>query len=481
MLRHLRLSTRISLIGIATTLCFASALPWIHSKTRELYYSATRERIQKLVENTWSVVDFYGAQAKAGLITTEQAQAAAKLAVKHIRYGTLEGEYFWINDLHPRMVMNPLNPALDGKDLTESKDPNGIHMFLEMVRVCREKGEGVIEYMWTRTGATHADPKINYVKLYEPWGWIIGTGVYVDDIETKLRSLAWGFLVLAGAACAFSLLLTYGVVRSISRPIQTIASNLMEIGEQVTSAADQVSAASQTLAHDATSQAASLEQTSAANQEISSMAKRNEQNSQGCSEHMSNTSRKVEDANRRLEDMTNSMRDIKASSDKISKIIKVIDEIAFQTNILALNAAVEAARAGEAGMGFSVVAEEVRNLAQRSAKAAQDTAALIEDSIHRTQDGASKLDQVAQSMKEITGSAAAVRELVEEVNLGSQEQARGIEQVTKTLVDLENLTQRAAAGAEESAATSQELKTQAGAMRVSVLELGRLVTGEKRA
>jgi methyl-accepting chemotaxis protein len=196
---------------------------------------------------------------------------------------------------------------------------------------------------------------------------------------------------------------------------------------------------------------------------------------------MSNTSRKVEDANRRLEDMTNSMREIKASSDKISKIIKVIDEIAFQTNILALNAAVEAARAGEAGMGFSVVAEEVRNLAQRSAKAAQDTAALIEDSIHRTQDGASKLDQVAQSMKEITGSAAAVRELVEEVNLGSQEQARGIEQVTKTLVDLENLTQRAAAGAEESAATSQELKTQAGAMRVSVLELGRLVTGEKRA
>src|ERR1035441_5245093 len=142
MLRHLRLSTRISLIGIATTLCFASALPWIHSKTRELYYSATRERIQKLVENTWSVVDFYGAQAKAGLITTEQAQAAAKLAVKHIRYGTLEGEYFWINDLHPRMVMNPLNPALDGKDLTESKDPNGVHMFLEMVRVCREKRRG---------------------------------------------------------------------------------------------------------------------------------------------------------------------------------------------------------------------------------------------------------------------------------------------------------------------------------------------------
>jgi methyl-accepting chemotaxis protein len=270
------------------------------------------------------------------------------------------------------------------------------------------------------------------------------------------------------------------VVLSLSNGLRRAALELSEGSGQIKSASSQVASSSQALAQGASEQAASLEETSASTEEITSMTRKNAENSKSAADVMAEVDREVKEGNQTLDQMVVSMQQINASSDKIAKIIKVIDEIAFQTNILALNAAVEAARAGEAGMGFSVVAEEVRNLAQRSAKAAQDTAALIEDSIHRTQDGASKLDQVAQSMREITGSAAAVRELVEEVNLGSQEQARGIEQVTKTLVDLEGLTQRAAAGAEESAATSQELKTQAGAMRVSVLELGKLVTGEKK-
>ncbi len=172
------------------------------------------------------------------------------------------------------------------------------------------------------------------------------------------------------------------------------------------------------------------------------------------------------------------MNQIKVSSDKISKIIKVIDEIAFQTNILALNAAVEAARAGEAGMGFAVVADEVRNLAQRCAQAARDTAALIEDSIERTKGGVAKLDEVAKSIGEITGSATEVSRLVDEVRAGSQEQALGIEQITKALTDMEHLTQRAASSAEESAAASQELAAQSTAMKDSVRQLESLISGE---
>jgi methyl-accepting chemotaxis protein/methyl-accepting chemotaxis protein-1 (serine sensor receptor) len=167
------------------------------------------------------------------------------------------------------------------------------------------------------------------------------------------------------------------------------------------------------------------------------------------------------------------MASIQASSQQVAKIIKTIDEIAFQTNILALNAAVEAARAGEAGMGFAVVADEVRNLAQRSAQAAKDTAGLIEESIGKAQDGNHKVEQVAASISGITGSIASVKGLVDEVSVASRQQAQGIDQVSQAIAQMEKVTQTTAATAEESAAASEELSAQAAeAMAV----IGRLKT-----
>jgi methyl-accepting chemotaxis protein/methyl-accepting chemotaxis protein-1 (serine sensor receptor) len=171
------------------------------------------------------------------------------------------------------------------------------------------------------------------------------------------------------------------------------------------------------------------------------------------------------------------MSEIHTQSGKISKIIKVIDEIAFQTNILALNAAVEAARAGEAGMGFAVVADEVRNLAQRSAQAAKDTAALIEESIAKSNDGKVKVDQMAAAIHTITEEFDRVKVLVDEVNQGSQEQTRGIEQVARAVVQMQQVTQTTAAGAEESAAAAQELNAQSEALKAVVARLSAMVGG----
>ena len=173
--------------------------------------------------------------------------------------------------------------------------------------------------------------------------------------------------------------------------------------------------------------------------------------------------------------MVTSMEEIGASSDKISKIIKVIDEIAFQTNILALNAAVEAARAGEAGMGFAVVADEVRSLAQRSAQAAKDTASLIEDSILKSGEGSRKLGQVAGSIQAITDGAGKVKTLVDEVEASSKEQAQGIEQISKAIAQMDTVTQRTAANAEESASASEELNAQSQALMAVVDQLQTLV------
>jgi methyl-accepting chemotaxis protein/methyl-accepting chemotaxis protein-1 (serine sensor receptor) len=286
--------------------------------------------------------------------------------------------------------------------------------------------------------------------------------------------MTWTLLLVALAAAFVAFL----IVQRTVRQLRDAAANLSEGAEQITSAASQVASSSQSLAQGASQQAASLEETSASSEEITSMTRKNAENSQSAAAMMSEVDQRVTEGNHTLEQMVVSMRDITTSADKISKIIKVIDEIAFQTNILALNAAVEAARAGEAGMGFAVVADEVRNLAQRSAQAAKDTAALIEESISKSSEGSAKLQQVTAVIQAITDSASKVKTLVDEVNLGSQEQARGIDQISKAIAQMDQVTQSTAANAEESASASEEMSAQAEALHNIVLQLRVLVGGD---
>jgi methyl-accepting chemotaxis protein len=303
---------------------------------------------------------------------------------------------------------------------------------------------------------------------------LFGTAAQKGKEETAHTQ--WIAAVLTGI-CLIVGLAGFLIVRGIGNVLRHVASEMTDSAEQVSSASSQVSSSSQSLAQGASEQAASLEETSASTEEIHSMTQKNAANSKSAVDSMNEAAGRIVEANRMVDQMVASMKEINASSDKVAKIIKVIDEIAFQTNILALNAAVEAALAGEAGMGFAVVADEVRNLAQRCAQAAKDTAGLIEESIAKSNDGKVKLDQVAGAIHSITESADAVKTLVEEVSLGSQEQARGIEQIAKAVTQMEQVTQKTAASAEESASASEELSAQAQAMRSVVAELQTMVGG----
>jgi methyl-accepting chemotaxis protein len=277
------------------------------------------------------------------------------------------------------------------------------------------------------------------------------------------------FLVAGGLA--------YVIIRSTNNALGSISKSLSDGSNQVASAAGQVSTASQSLAQGAGEQAASIEETSASLEEMSSMTKRNADNAQKANELARDAHAAAERGSNDMEAMSRAMGSIKGSSDDIAKIIKTIDEIAFQTNILALNAAVEAARAGEAGMGFAVVADEVRNLAQRSAQAAKETAAKIEGAINNTAQGVSLTGKVAETLKEIVVKVRQVDQLITEVSNASSEQTQGITQVNIAVGEMDKVIQSNAASAEESAATAEELNAQAVAMKESVAELMRLVEG----
>jgi methyl-accepting chemotaxis protein len=281
------------------------------------------------------------------------------------------------------------------------------------------------------------------------------------------------------ASVVISSILAWIIVVGITRPINKIIDGLNETSEQVTSASGQLSSSSQQLAEGSAEQASSIEETSSTLEESASMIRQNTENTRQAAILAKQAKDSADKGNVEMREMMTSMDELKKSSDEIAKIIKVIDDIAFQTNILALNAAVEAARAGEAGMGFAVVAEEVRNLAQRSAQAAKDTAAIIESNIELSEKGVDISGRVNDSLKDIYDEAHKMNELLDEIAAASQEQTQGIGQINKAMAQMEQVVQTNAATAQESAAASEELSSQAMNMKDIVNSLVKLVNGAK--
>ena len=297
-----------------------------------------------------------------------------------------------------------------------------------------------------------------------------------DDGAATYASAWWTILSVSAIAIAVSALL-FWVTRGIIKTLRGSLHELRNGGAQVASASGQIASGSQTLSQGASDQAAAIQEISSSVEEMSAMTRRSGENASTAAAMMGEAASQVERSNAALAEMQSSMRLIKESSEKVARINKTIDEIAFQTNILALNAAVEAARAGEAGKGFAVVAEEVRNLAQRAAVAAKETAGLIEESIGNSNEGSRKLEQVALAIRGITDSANKVEQMIAEVNEASRQQVQGIQNVTTAITQVKAVTQTTAASAEESAAAAEELSAQAMTVRDLVNGLMRMADG----
>ncbi|MFW6242473.1 MAG: methyl-accepting chemotaxis protein [Thermodesulfobacteriota bacterium] len=382
--------------------------------------------------------------------------------VPNYRVGT--GGYGFIINKEGLVLAHPNPERVLQENLTE-------HAFGR--RMARME-EGLITYAFAEN-----EKRVAFAALEEP-PWILAVSADADDIHEPVRRIGIWQIATSAAAILLCWILIVWVARTVARPVGAIIEGLREGIAGMESASAQMAAVSHSLAEVAAHQAATLEETSSSLAEMAAMTRRNAENASEADRMMDAAGEAVAGANRAMDRLTVSMGEIGQAGEETSRIVKDIDEIAFQTNLLALNAAVEAARAGESGAGFAVVAEEVRNLAIRAAEAAKNTAALIDGTVRKLSEGNQMVEHANQVFGELARTAASVGELVGEIAQSSDEQAKGIDQISRAMSDTDQLVQKNAADAEESSASAGQIRDEAGRMRRLVRELYEMVQGQVR-
>ena len=460
------------------------------------------------VQSQRSIAAAFQAKAEKGEMTVEAAQKAAADALRGARFGGPDGKanYFFIWNTDGVGVMHPFKPEWAGQNmLGKITDPNGIDVIGALVKGAKDSADGTafVAMNFPRPGKTEPVPKLQYVSTVPQWNWIVGSGLYMDDVDAEVAAT-----LLKGLAVAALVLLAIGAIgisiyRSVLRQIggepaaalkamndvargdlsvqlrspvpgslmaglatmidslRTTVSQIRRATDSIATASGEIASGNNSLASRTEQTASSLQQAAATMEQLTQTVRQTSQSASEANTLATSAAEGATNGGDVVSRVVATMDEINASSRKITDIIGVIDGIAFQTNILALNAAVEAARAGEQGRGFAVVAGEVRSLAQRSAEAAREIKSLIGASVDRVDAGGQLVAEAGGTMRGIVDGVHRVSDIIQEITRASAEQATGISQVNASVSGLDQMTQQNAALVEESAAAAESLKDQA--------------------
>ena len=527
--------TKAMSISLASTLLLVLAASILVPFIRGLVMQEKQHALAVTLQEATSLLGSYQKQVETGTLTLEEAKRQAAERIASLRYDG--ANYLWVQDLESKMIMHPIKPELNGKDMSRETDPAGACFFADMTRVCKEKGKGFVQYSWPRPGNSKPVPKLSAVELFQPWGWIVGTGIYIDDLSEQMREIELGIGAALGIMLAVTILLTLFIVRTITVPVaalagqarrvaagemnidisscsddeigqlscsfgtmvrnlRTIIGHVADTSSQVAAAASQLNSTAQRIAAgagDAGAQAVNAatasEEMSATSCDIAQNCLRAAEGAQRASQSAGNGVQVVErtvavmsQIAARVQDSARTVEGLGTRSDQIGAIIGTIEDIADQTNLLALNAAIEAARAGEQGRGFAVVADEVRALAERTTRATGEISEMIKSIQQETRGAVAAMEQgvlqVEAGTVEAGRSGDALQDILEQVNAASMQVsqiATAAEEQTATTTEISKSMHQINAIVGDTADCAHEAAAVASQLNDNAKELQRLV------
>ncbi|WP_186647623.1 methyl-accepting chemotaxis protein [Fluviispira vulneris] len=493
------IKVKILLNCLLSVMIFFVFLVWLSNFYWNVLLETRKERIKNIVDIGYTLSKGYVELEKKGLLTHEEAQKRLMDNIKSIRYS--ESEYIFIADTRNYLVVNPSRPDLFMKDMSDFKDPTGFKIYIKITEIAKTKGEGFLSYMWPKIGSNTPIEKIAYVKLIPEWNWIVGTGLYLDDVLNSLKKFIEILLVSFIFCVAALLSLGLYFANSVVKPLMKVSSILMKNSEALTHKSKFLSESSQKVQSFSKDQEASIQSTASAISEITSMIAKTTEFSMDSARSANEISKKVEQGENSIKSMQDSMQKIKESSFKLKNIEKIFNEIEIKTKdikrivakteLLSLNASIEAARAGETGKGFSVVALEVGNLAQMSGKASneiqhllnrsrKDVDGILQETIENVSVGEQRTSTVSDSFPDIVNGILGINTQMGQISDAIKEQEIGVRQISTAMSQLNDLALKNSSESEKSLRATEDIAKVSEVLKDNVEKSNLVIQGAKK-